>query len=36
VDFDVKYWAKKYEHDYPKDAAGVYPKYIDKNGHEQE
>lgn len=32
MDFELNYWLKKYETDYPSDTGGVYPTYLDKNG----
>lgn len=36
IAFDLDYWTKRYESDYPIDTGGVYPKYTDKNGVERE
>ena len=32
VDFEFKYWIRKYEQDYPSDTEGKYPIFIDENG----
>jgi len=36
IKFDIDYWTKRYESDYPIDTGQVYPKYFDENGVERE
>lgn len=36
VKIDLHYWTKKYEDDYPIEAAGKYPVFIDEKGVEHE